>query len=388
MKYDFDSPTERRGTYSLKWEVAENELPMWVADMDFPAAPEITRAISERAAHGVFGYTNVPDEWYAAYTGWWKERHGFEIKRDWLMFCTGVVPAISSIVRKLTTVGENVLVQTPVYNIFFNSIANNGRNVLENPLIYENGSYRIDFADLEAKLSDPQTSLMLLCDPQNPGGVLWDRETLERIGGLCRKYHVVVLSDEIHCDLVSPGREYIPFASVSEDCMMNSVTCIAPTKAFNLAGLQTAAVYAADKTLRHKVWRGLNTDECAEPNVFAVTAAIAAFTQGGDWLDQLRGYIAENRRTTESFLAEKLPQVRMAHSDATYLFWLDCSEITDSSRQLADFIRQKTGLYLSAGEQYRGNGRYFLRLNAACPRSVLLDGLERLRQGVLAFMLK
>lgn len=388
MKYDFDAPTDRRGTYSLKWEVAENELPMWVADMDFPAAPEITRAISERAAHGVFGYTNVPDEWYAAYTGWWKERHGFEIKRDWLMFCTGVVPAISSIVRKLTTVGENVLVQTPVYNIFFNSIVNNGRNVLENPLIYENGSYRIDFADLEAKLSDPQTSLMLLCDPQNPGGVLWDRETLERIGGLCRKYHVVVLSDEIHCDLVSPGREYIPFASVSEDCMLNSVTCIAPTKAFNLAGLQTAAVYAADETLRHKVWRGLNTDECAEPNVFAVTAAIAAFTQGGDWLDQLRDYIAENRRITEAFLAEKLPQVRMAHSDATYLFWLDCSEITDSSRQLADFIRQKTGLYLSAGEQYRGNGRYFLRLNAACPRAILLDGLERLRQGVLAFMLK
>ena len=388
MKYDFDSPTDRRGTYSLKWEVAENELPMWVADMDFPAAPEITRAISERAAHGVFGYTNVPDEWYAAYTGWWKERHGFEIKREWLMFCTGVVPAISSIVRKLTTVGENVLVQTPVYNIFFNSIVNNGRNVLENPLIYENGSYRIDFADLEAKLSDPQTSLMLLCDPQNPGGMLWDRESLERIGGLCRKYHVVVLSDEIHCDLVSPGREYIPFASVSEDCRLNSVTCIAPTKAFNIAGLQTAAVYAADETLRHKVWRGLNTDECAEPNVFAVTAAIAAFTQGGDWLDQLRGYIAENRRTTEAFLAEKLPQVRMAHSDATYLFWLDCSKITDSSRQLADFIRQKTGLYLSAGEQYRGNGRYFLRLNAACPRAVLLDGLERLRQGVLAFMLK
>ena len=388
MKYDFDAPTDRRGTYSLKWEVAENELPMWVADMDFPAAPEITRAISERAAHGVFGYTNVPDEWYAAYTGWWKERHGFEIKREWLMFCTGVVPAISSIVRKLTTVGENVLVQTPVYNIFFNSIVNNGRNVLENPLIYENGSYRIDFADLEAKLSDPQTSLMLLCDPQNPGGMLWDRESLERIGGLCRKYHVEVLSYEIHCDLVSPGREYVPFASVSENCRLNSVTCIAPTKAFNIAGLQTAAVYAADETLRHKVWRGLNTDECAEPNVFAVTAAIAAFTQGGDWLDQLRGYIAENRRTTEAFLAEKLPQVRMAHSDATYLFWLDCSEITDSSRQLADFIRQKTGLYLSAGEQYRGNGRYFLRLNAACPRAVLLDGLERLRQGVLAFMLK
>lgn len=387
MKYDFDTPVERRGTHSLKWDVAENELPMWVADMDFRTAPEIISALSERAQHGVFGYTDVPDEWYNAYIGWWRERHGFEIKREWLMFCTGVVPAISSIVRKLTTVGENVLVQTPVYNIFFNSIVNNGRNVLESPLLYENGAYRVDFADLEKKFSDPQTSLMLLCDPQNPGGVLWDRDTLARIGRLCRKYHVIVVSDEIHCDLTEPGAEYVPFASVSDDCRMNSVTCIAPTKAFNIAGLQTAAVYAADETIRHRVWRGLNTDECAEPNVFAVTAAVAAFTQGGEWLDQLRRYIAENRRIAAEFLAEKLPQVRIVDSAATYLFWLDCSEFTDDSERLAEFIRQKTGLYLSAGEHYRGNGRYFLRLNAACPHSVLKDGLERLRQGVFAYML-
>ena len=382
MKYDFDTPVDRRGTYSLKWDVAENELPMWVADMDFRTAPEITQALAERAQHGVFGYTEVPDEWYEAYINWWRERHGFEIKREWLMFCTGVVPAISAIVRKLTTVGENVLVQTPVYNIFFNSIVNNGRNVLESPLIYENGAYHMDFADLEAKLADPQTSLMLRCNPQNPGGVIWDRETLSRIGSLCRKYHVIVVSDEIHCDLTAPGREYVPFASVSEDCRMNSVTCIAPTKAFNIAGLQTAAVYAADGTIRHRVWRGLNTDECAEPNVFAVTAAIAAFTKGGEWLDQLREYIGENRRITGEFLAEKLPQVRLVESGATYLFWLDCSEITGSSRQLAKFIRKETGLFLSAGEPYRGNGKYFLRLNAACPHSVLLDGLERLRRGV------
>lgn len=382
MKYDFDTPVDRRGTYSLKWDVAENELPMWVADMDFRTAPEITQALAERAQHGVFGYTEVPDEWYDAYINWWRERHGFEIKREWLMFCTGVVPAISAIVRKLTTVGENVLVQTPVYNIFFNSIVNNGRNVLESPLIYENGAYHMDFADLEAKLSDPQTSLMLLCNPQNPGGVIWDRETLARIGSLCRKYHVIVVSDEIHCDLTAPGREYVPFASVSEDCRMNSVTCIAPTKAFNIAGLQTAAVYAADENIRHRVWRGLNTDECAEPNVFAVTAAIAAFTKGGEWLGQLREYIAENRRIAGEFLAEKHPQVRLVESGATYLFWLDCSEITGSSRQLAKFIRKQTGLFLSAGEPYRGNGKYFLRLNAACPHSVLLDGLERLRRGV------
>ena len=387
MKYDFDTPVERRGTYSLKWDVAENELPMWVADMDFRTAPEITRALTDRAQHGVFGYTDVPDEWYDAYIGWWRERHGFEIKREWLMFCTGVVPAISSMVRKLTTVGENVLVQTPVYNIFFNSIVNNGRNVLESPLLYEDGGYRVDFADLEKKLSDPQTSLMLLCNPQNPGGVLWDRDTLARIGWLCRKHHVIVVADEIHCDLTAPGEEYIPFASVSDDCRLNSVTCVAPTKAFNIAGLQTAAVFAADETIRHRVWRGLNTDECAEPNVFAVTAAVAAFTQGGEWLDQLRCCIAENRRIAAEFLAENLPQVRLVESSATYLFWLDCSEFTDDSERLAEFIRQKTGLYLSAGAHYRGNGRYFLRLNAACPHSMLKDGLERLRQGVFAYML-
>lgn len=385
MKYDFDTPVDRRGTYSLKWDVAENELPMWVADMDFRTAPEIMQALAERAQHGVFGYTEVPDEWYDAYINWWRERHGFEIKRDWLMFCTGVVPAISSIVRKLTTVGENVLVQTPVYNIFFNSIVNNGRNVLESPLVYENGAYHVDLEALEAKLADPQTSLMLLCNPQNPGGVIWDRETLARIGSLCSKHHVIVVSDEIHCDLTAPGREYVPFASVSEECRMNSVTCIAPTKAFNIAGLQTAAVYAADETIRHRVWRGLNTDECAEPNVFAVTAAIAAFTKGGEWLDQLREYIEENRRIAREFLEQRASKVRLVESSATYLLWLDCSEITNDSAKLAKFIRKQTGLYLSAGKHYRGNGKYFLRLNAACPHSVLRDGLERLDDAVDEF---
>lgn len=387
MKYDFDAVNDRRGTYSLKWDVAENELPMWVADMDFRTAPEITAALERRVQHGIFGYTEIPDEWYSAYTGWWKSRHGFEIKREWLVFCTGVVPAISSAVRKLTTPAEKVVVQTPVYNIFFNCIRNNGRNILENPLIYEDGAYRVDFADLEAKLSDPQTSLMILCNPQNPGGVIWDRETLAKIGELCRKYSVTVLSDEIHCDLTDPGAEYVPFASVSEDCRMNSVTCIAPTKAFNIAGLHTAAVFSANPVLRHRMNRALNTDEVAEPNAFAVTAAVAAFTEGGAWLDELREYIAGGRRTAADFLAEKLPEVRLVKSSATYLLWLDCSDITDDSESLAEFIRHKTGLYLSAGGHYGGNGARFLRMNIACPHPVLLDGLERLRQGVYAYML-
>ena len=244
MKYDFDKVTDRRGTNSLKWDVKENELPMWVADMDFETAPEIKDAIISRAAHGVFGYGVIPDEWYGAYTGWWKRRHGFDMKKEGLIFCTGVIPAISSAVRKLTTPGEKGLIQTPVYNIFFNSILNNGCTVLENPLIYKDGGYEMDLADLDKKLSDPQVSLMILCNPQNPVGKIWDAQTLAKVGELAKKHGVTVISDEIHCDITSPGKKYVPFASVNQVNRDISITCIAPTKAFNIAGIQTAAVYA------------------------------------------------------------------------------------------------------------------------------------------------
>ena len=208
MKYDFDSLQERFGTGSLKWDVKENELPMWVADMDFPAAPEIMEVITGRAAHGIFGYSIVPDEWYQAYQGWWERRHHFRMERDWLLFCTGVVPAMSSIVRKMTTVGENVLIQTPVYNIFFNSVINNGRNVVENSLLYDGYAYCMDFEDLEEKLANPQTTMMILCNPQNPAGRIWDREELERVGKLCLKHHVLAVSDEIIIVVVSSRRSH------------------------------------------------------------------------------------------------------------------------------------------------------------------------------------
>ena len=385
MNYDFDTPVDRRNTNSLKWDVAENELPMWVADMDFRTAPEIQAVIRQRAEHGVFGYSVIPDEWYQAYMGWWQRRHGFAMQKDWLIFCTGVVPAISGVVRKLTTPAEKVLIQTPVYNIFFNSIINNGRQVLESPLEYKDGSYQIDFEKLEKDLSDPQTALMILCNPHNPVGKIWDRETLARIGELCYKHHVLVLSDEIHCDLTDPGCSYIPFSSVSDKCRENSITCIAPTKAFNLAGLQTAAVIAANEVLRHKVWRGLNTDEVAEPNAFAVDAAIAAFTKGEKWLDELREYIFENKKAVTDFLSSELPQVRLVASQATYLLWLDCGKLLDHSGEMAQFVREKTGLYLSAGGQFGGNGDGFIRMNIACPREVLMDGLNRLKRGVKAY---
>lgn len=388
MTYDFDTPINRRNTNSLKWEVGEQELPMWVADMDFQTAPEIRAALQRRVEHGVFGYSVIPEEWYGAYIQWWKTRHNFLLKRDWLIFCTGVVPAISSIVRKLTTPAEKVLLQTPVYNIFFHSIINNGRQVLESPLWYNGETYRVDFDDLERKLSDPQTTLMILCNPHNPVGKIWDAATLKRIGELCEKHHVVVISDEIHCDLTDPGSSYTSFASVSDACRENSITCMAPTKAFNLAGLQTAAVSVPDKTLRHKVWRGLNTDEVAEPGAFAVDAAVAAFAKGAAWLDELRTYLFENKRYAASYIEREIPCVKLIPAQATYLLWLDCTKLPGSAGEIADFLRMETGLYLSEGGQYGSNGVNFLRLNIACPKSVLQDGLKRLKAGLAAYELR
>ena len=380
MKYDFDTVINRRNTHSLKWDIDENELPMWVADMDFRTAPEITEVLKHRAEHGIFGYTVIPEEWYNAYIGHWKNRYGFEIKREWLMFCTGVIPAISSTVRKLTTPAENVVIQTPVYNIFYNCILNNGRNGLENKLLYKSGNYVIDFDDLENKLSAPQTTLMILCNPHNPVGKIHSREELEKIGDLCKKHGVTVISDEIHCDLTDPGLKYTPFASVSDVCRDISVTCITPTKAFNLAGIQTAAISVPNVHLRHRVNRAINTDEVAEPNAFAIDAAIAAFTHGESWLDELRIYIYENKKAVEKYLTENLPQIKLVPSQATYLLWLDCSQLPLEGYTLAKDIRKKTGLYLSAGESYGENGKKFLRMNIACPDTVLYDGLDRLKR--------
>lgn len=378
MKYDFDQVPDRRGSGSLKWDVGAGELPMWVADMDFPTCPAVREALAARVAHGVFGYTDVTEEWRRAVCGWFSRRHGLEPDPDWLIFATGVVPILSSVVRKLTTPNENVLLLTPVYNIFYNSILNNGRRPLEVPLVYADGAYRMDFAALEAGLADPQTTLMILCNPHNPVGKIWDRETLERIGVLAARHHVVVVSDEIHCDLTDPGRAYVPFASVSETCRENCVVCFAPTKTFNLAGIQTAGAMVPNPFLRHKVWRALNTDEVAEPNVFAMPAAVAAYTEGDEWLDALRAYLFENKQTVRRFLSERLPAVRLVPGEATYLLWLDCAAYTDDSARLAAEIRAKTGLYLSDGVQYGKGGETFLRMNIACPRARVLEGLERL----------
>ena len=380
--YDFDKPVDRNGTFSEKWDVKAGELPMWVADMDFCTAPEITDELVKRAQHGVFGYTGVPDEWYDAYINHWQSRHNVTLKRKGLVYSAGVVPTISSAVRKLTTAGENVCIMTPVYNIFYNSILNNGRNVLESPLVYNGERYRIDFDDLEAKLKMGQTTMLLLCNPQNPAGIIWSREELARIAELCFDNGVTVICDEVHCDLTYPNKEYVPFVSVSQKARDCSITCIAPTKAFNIAGIQTSAAYSENPVLRHKIWRALNTDEVGEPNVFAMTAAIAAFGKGLPWLDELRGYVYDNMLIVKDFLQRELPRVGLYPSEATYLLWLDVSAYGVPSGKLQKKIRRHSGLFLSNGEIYGGNGRDFLRMNIACPLSYVTDGLQRLKRSL------
>ena len=379
---DFDKVINRRGTGSLKWDVKDNELPMWVADMDFTTAPCITEAILNKASSGVFGYQIVPDEWYDAIDRWWRTRHGLTIPKDWLCFTTGVVPAITSCVNHLTKLGDNVVTMTPVYDIFFHSIENTGRVTCECPLVYDGEGYSIDFADLEVKLSEPKTTLLILCNPHNPIGKVWSKEELATIGTLCHKHGVTVLSDEIHCDLTELGVEYVPFASVSKVCQDISITAISASKAFSIPGLQSAAVFVPNELLRDRVVSALNHDEVAEPNVFACDAVIAAFNEGGNWLDEVRKYISANRKCVAQYLTANLPELKLIKQDATYLLWVDCSAVTDDAEMFCNFIREKTGLYLNCGTKYRGNGRYFVRLNVACPNSVLLDGLNRFKSGV------
>ncbi len=382
MSFDFDVITDRRGTYSYKWAVAEGELPMWVADMDLECPPAVTAALVKRAEHGIFGYSETPCQFFEAVQGYWRRRHGFTYPTEWMIYSSGVVAAISSVVRKLTSVGDKVLIQAPVYNIFYNSILNNSREVLSSDLVYGADGYRVDFSDLEAKLSDPKTTLMILCNPHNPVGRVWSRDELARIGELCKRHGVTVFSDEIHCDITAPGVEYIPFASASEVCADIAVSALSPSKTFNLAGLQSACIAVKDPELRFKVWRGINTDEVGEPNAFAVVGAIAAFTECDEWVDALREYLFENRRIAEDFINSEIKGLRAVSADATYLLWVDASEICTDSVELCERIRALTGLYLSDGAEYGECGRQFFRMNLATQRARILDGLARLKKAI------
>lgn len=387
---NFDAVQNRRGTNSLKWNVPEDELPLWVADMDFATAPAIIEAIHKRLENQALGYSIITKEWNQAYVNWWKNRYNHQIDPESLIFCTGVVPAISSIIRKLTSPSESIVILTPVYNVFINTIANNGRTILQCPLKYDKtsdakdaGTYNIDWRQLEGNLADPKTSLLIFCNPHNPVGKIWSTEELKRVGDLCKKHNVTVISDEIHCDITIPGKHYIPFASVSETCRDISIVCIAPTKTFNIAGLQTAAVAVANPDLRNKVQSGINTDEIAEPNIFAIQAAIAAYNHGEAWLEELLKYIQENRRIVADFLKKEISEIKLVEAEATYLLWLDCKEVCKKKNMdsfaLEQDLRKNAKVFISKGSIYGDAGEGFLRMNIACPRSILQEALNRLK---------
>lgn len=355
---------------------------MSIADMDFPVCDEIRSALSKRLEHPIYGYTEPDDDFFKAYIDFYQRRHSLLLKREWMFFSTGVVPTISSTVRKLTSIGDDVVVLSPVYNIFYNSIVNNQRNILQVPLLYINQRFEIDFDALSKALSREKTTLMILCNPGNPTSKIFTSEELEKIGRLAYENSVVVLSDEIHCELTRPGVSYTPFISVNEVNKNNCVMAIAPTKTFNLAGIQSSMVVIPNPELRRKVNRQLNTDECAEPNILSCEAAKAAFSYGEEWLDELREVLFENRKVVMDSIDEKIPSLSYCLGDATYLLFLDISQLSLSSEEFSAFLKEKTGLILNPGKVYGGIGDRFVRMNVAVPKTRLLDGLERLRSGV------
>lgn len=380
MNYNFDNLVNRKNTNSLKWDTGHDELPMWVADMDFLVAKPISDAIEKRAKHGIYAYTSIPDKWYDAYINWWNSRHNLSLKKENLLFSNGVMPTISSIIRAFSDVDDKILIQTPVYHVFFFVIENNDRQVVENELIYKDDTYYIDYEDLDKKLKD--VKIMLLCNPHNPVGRLWTKDELEKIGQLCKKHGVILVADEIHCDLVNPGLEYVPYFSLDKSLTDNAFMCMSPTKTFNIAGLQSSAAYATNSNLFEGLKKQLLNDQYIMPNVFAIDSVIVAFNECADWLDNLNEYLYENKMLVLNFIEEELPMLKYVTSEATYLLWIDCNEIDCDYEEFYEKLRYQYGLYISPGLQFGKCGDGFIRMNIACPKSLVLKGLNILKEAI------
>ena len=378
--YNFDELVDRRGTNSYKWDSAPggDVLPMWVADMDFRAAPPIIDALRRRVEHGVFGYVKVPGEYYDAVAGWFARRHGWHIERDWIMYTSGVVPAVSVVVKALCSPGDRVILQTPVYNCFFSSVRNNGCEVLENPLRNDHGRFTIDYDDLEAKAADPRAKMLVLCNPHNPVGRVWTAGELRRLNDICLRHGVRVLSDEIHCELTRPGLAYHPFAAVSDDCRRNAIVANSPSKSFNTAGLQIANIISDDAEARARIDRAINVNEVCDVNPFGVEALMAAYNEGGPWLDALRQYLWGNYAALCSFFAERLPALGVTPLEGTYLVWVDCRALGATSDELAARLASEGRVMVNSGTMYGRVGEGFIRINIACPRSRMMEGLGRI----------
>lgn len=390
MEYDFSRPTDRRGTDSYKWDSAPEAdiIPLWVADMDFETFPGITEALQRRVAHGIFGYTRVPEAYYEAVCRWFKKRHGWHINREDIIYTSGVVPAVSAVIKALTLPGDQVIVQGPVYNCFFSSIRNNGCEMVSNSLIYnkEELRYEIDFDDLERKLKHERARLMLICNPHNPGGRVWTRDELTRVAELCRKYGVRVVSDEIHCELTLYDNEYVPFGSLPDELSRDSITCCSPSKAFNTAGLQIANIVCRDAEVRNRIDRAININEVCDVNPFGVIALQAAYSdEGYEWLTQLRKYISANYDLLMERFARELPKCKVMRMEGTYLAWIDCSELHISSDEIEEMLMHENKVWVNAGSMYGAEGAAFIRINMACTSELLNEGITRIVNGLGAY---
>lgn len=381
-KFDFDTPVDRRNTGSYKWDtpVDSDILPMWVADMDFRTAPDVIEALSQRVEQGVFGYTRVPDEYYEAVTEWFDTNHGYKFDKNDIIYTSGVVPAISAIIKALCKPGEKVITQTPAFNCFFSSIRNNGCELSANELMRnEDGSYSIDYDNLERLAADPAAKLLIFCNPHNPTGRVWSVEEIRHVAEICDRHGVTVVSDEIHCELTRTGIDYNPWAvAVGPEIARRSVVCIAPTKAFNIAGLQIANIVAPDDDMRRKIDRAINDNEVCDVNPFGVIATIAAYKKGGKWLTALREYLDGNYNFILERMQAGMPAFPVTPLQSTYLAWIDCKATGLGSEEISEILIREARLMISPGNIFGKGGDGFIRLNFACPRTVLSDGLNRL----------
>ena len=374
MKYNFDRTADRLNTSSIKWDVKENELPMWVADMDFMVIPEIQDAIIKSTKDGAFGYTYPTKEFFEAYQYWWKKRHHIEIPTSWMIFASGVVSALDSIIRTLTKEDDGVLLLTPVYHTFFNVINNNHRKVVTSTLL-EKSDYSIDYKDVEDKIKNLNVKAIIFCNPHNPVGRIWKKEEIKQLIDICEKYNVFFISDEIHCDITDPGYEYCSALSVSD----NVIVCLSPGKVFNLAGIHSSVTVVKNEKLREQLQAAFYRDDIGEPNYFAIPANIAAYKKGEEYVDELNKYLFENKRYVSSFIEEKLPNIKLTSSHATYLLWIDVSALNIKSDLFVDELRKQTGLILSPGKQFGDGGEYFLRMNIATSLEKVKDAMNRLK---------
>ena len=384
MNYDFDTVTDRKNTNAIKYDLAkkrgkpEDAVSLWVADMDFPTAPCIQKAVAEKAAHGIWGYSRPDNRYYDALKKWYKERHNFEVQNEWVVNTPGVCFALSTAVKAFTKEGESVLIQKPVYYPFFNIINSLQRKVVNSSLILRNNHYEIDFDDFERKIVQENVKMFILCSPHNPGGRVWTKQELQKISEICLAHNVLVVSDEIHSDITFGSNVHTVYGSLSEQALKNSIICTAPSKSFNLAGLQFSNIFIADEKLRKAFSKELDKTGYDEPSVFGIVAATAAYSEGADWFDSVKSYIWENILFAKKYIEENAPQIKVLVPEGTYLLWLDFSKTGLSDSEINDRVLNKAKVWLDSGSMFGKEGQKFQRINCATPRIILEDALKRI----------